>query len=334
MSEAKVTYDVIAIGDTTQDVFLLMSDASLQCDLDGENCRLCFDYADKIAVDKKTDISAVGNAANNAIGVARLGLRSAIYTVVGDDVQGRIAKDVLQENGVEVQYVVFDKEHGTNFSAVINYKEERTILVYHEPRAYQLPTFEPTEWIYLTSASGDGVEAMHEQSLNFVKDNPKVKLAFNPGTHQMHLGKKKLLPLLAETEMLFLNRDESAQVLGVATDDIKELASSYHDLGVTIMVITDGPDGSYVSDGQTIWYLKIFRGPVVERTGAGDAYGSGFISAVVKGKELSEAMLWGNANSTSVVNFIGAREGLLKEDALPALIEENSDITPEEFATI
>ena len=334
MSEVNDRFDVVAIGDTTQDVFLLMSDASLQCDLDGENCRLCFDYADKIAVDQKTDISAVGNAANNAIGVARLGLRSAIYTVVGDDVQGRLAKDILEENGVDSRYVTFDKKHGTNFSAVINYKEERTILVYHEPRDYQLPTFEPTEWIYLTSASGDGVEAMHEQSLNFVKDNPKVKLAFNPGTHQMHLGKKKLLPLLAETEMLFLNRQESAEVLGVDTDDIKELAKSYHDIGVQIMVITDGPDGSYVSDGQTIWYLKIFRGPVIERTGAGDSYGSGFISAMVKGKDLAEAMLWGNANSTSVVQYIGAREGLLGEEKLLELIEENSDIIPEEFVTL
>ena len=48
------TFDIVSIGDTTQDIFLQMSDASVQCDLDGGNCKICFDYADKIAVEKKT----------------------------------------------------------------------------------------------------------------------------------------------------------------------------------------------------------------------------------------------------------------------------------------
>src|SRR3989344_104317 len=142
------SFDMIAIGDTTQDVFLLMSDASLQCDLDGKNCRLCFDYAEKIAVDQKTDVPAVGNAANHAIGVARLGFSAAIYTIVGDDTQGRIAKDIFTENGVDTALMAFDSARGTNFSTVINYKAERTIFVYHEPRDYSLPALPPTKWIY------------------------------------------------------------------------------------------------------------------------------------------------------------------------------------------
>ncbi len=81
-------------------------------------------------------------------------------------------------------------------------------------------------------------------------------------------------------------------------------------------------------------FLKIYRGPVIERTGAGDSYGAGFMSAVVKGKSISEAMLWGNGNSTSVVQYIGAREGLLEEPALRKMIEENSDIVPEEFGKL
>jgi sugar/nucleoside kinase (ribokinase family) len=324
-------YNMIAIGDSTQDVFLELSDASLQCDIDSTNCKICLDYADKIAVDKKTDIPAVGNAANHAIGVARLGLKTAIYTILGDDVQGNLSRDVFKENNVDAKYVSLDQEHGTNFSAVINFKGERTILVYHEPRQYQLPAFEATDWIYLTSASGDGVEELHDQVLKYLNENPGVKMAFNPGTHQMHLGKTKLQPLLTKTSILFLNRQESAEVIGLKTSDIKELVKEYHDLGVKTMVITDGPDGSYVSDGKQVWFLKIFRGPVVERTGAGDSYGSGFMSAIIKGKSIPQAMLWGNANSTSVVLHIGAREGLLKEDALLDLIQENSDIVPENF---
>lgn len=321
-------FDVIAIGDTTQDIFLQMSDASLQCDLDGNNCKICFDYADKIAVEKKTDIAGVGNAANHAIGVARLGLRSALYTVVGDDDQGHKAKRILEENKVDTKYVMFDKKRSTNLSIVINFRSERTIFVYHEPREYQLPQLDPAKWVYLTSASGDGVETLHQQTLTYLTKNSNVKLAFNPGTHQMHLGKEKLLPLLKRTEISFLNREECQRVLDVKTREIKELAQGFHAIGVKIMVITDGPKGSYVSDGKQIWFLDIFDGPVVERTGTGDAYGSGFLSAIIKGQDIPTAMLWGNANSTSKVQYIGAREGLLQEDGILHMIEEQAGIKP------
>src|SRR3989344_1228506 len=106
----KMVFDVIAIGDTTQDIFLQMSDLSVQCDLDGKNCKICFDYADKIGVDTKKDVPAVGNAANHAIGMARLGLKSSLYTIVGDDTQGHLAHDVLHDEKVDTEYVQFDKD--------------------------------------------------------------------------------------------------------------------------------------------------------------------------------------------------------------------------------
>lgn len=327
-------FHVIAIGDTTQDIFLKMHEAGLQCDINQEHCKICFDFAEKIAVEQKTDIPAVGNAANHAIGVARLGLKSAIYTVVGDDDQGHKAVAVFRENGVDPRFVVHDKDHGTNLSVVINYKGERTIFVYHEPRAYELPGGKSTAWVYLTSASGGGVRDLHAQTLDFLKRHTDVRLAFNPGTHQMHLGRQELLPLLERSAILFLNREESARVLEVETNDVVELTREFHKIGVKIMVLTDGPKGSYASDGTTIWYAPIFDGPVVERTGAGDAFGSGFLSALIKGKTIPEAMMWGNANSTSVVQYIGAREGLLTEEGLLKMIEENSSKEVKEFAKL
>ena len=191
-----------------------------------------------------------------------------------------------------------------------------------------------TKWIYLTSASGDGVVELHQQVVDWLEENPTVKLSFNPGTHQMHLGKEKLLPLLQRTSALFLNREEAARVLGITTTDVPELVRAYHDLGVEMLIITDGPDGSYVSDGKIIWYLPIFNGPVIERTGAGDSYGSGFMGAILSGKSLDEALLWGNANSTSVVRFIGAREGLLDPAGIAKIISENGDLRPKEFHSL
>lgn len=332
MVQSTLKHDVVAIGDTTQDIFLKMNDASVQCDIDGENCKILFDYADKIAVEQKTDVPAVGNAANHAIGIARLGLKSAIYTVVGDDDQGKKAESVFKENGVDTDYLSFDKKHGTNLSIVINFRSERTIFVYHEPRAYSLPALENPGWLYLTSASGEGVKEIHEQVIAYLNEHPEVKLAFNPGTHQIHLGRDALLPLLQRSDLLFLNRQESAEILETDTSKVKALVSDFHKIGVKTMVLTDGPDGSYVSDGKTIWFSGIFDGPVIERTGAGDSYGAAFLGAIIKKKTIPEAMQWGNANSTSVVQFIGAREGLLAEDAIEKMIGENSSVSSQVYS--
>lgn len=328
---AKKIYDVLAVGDTTEDIFLKMHNASLQCDINQTNCKICFDFAEKIAVEQKTDVPAVGNAANHAIGVARLGLQAAIYTVVGDDVQGRMADDIFKQNNVDTRYVVFDMERGTNLSVVINFNGERTIFVYHEPRVYALPEIGATKWLYLTSASGGGVEKLHEQALTYFGSHPQVKLAFNPGTHQMNLGQAGLRPLLRLSDILFLNREESVDLLESKTDDITALMAGFHKLGVKIMVITDGPEGSYVSDGKTIWHAGIFEGPVVERTGAGDSYGSAFLAATIKGHDIPTAMAWGNANSTSVVAYIGAREGLLREEEVRKMIEENKSVVAKPY---
>lgn len=319
-------FDVIAVGDSTQDIFLKMTDASVQCDLDGHHCRICFDYAEKIPVDQKTSISAVGNAANHAIGIARLKRAAAVYTMVGRDAQGVEATKVFTAEGVDTRYVVADTEHGTNLSMVINYRGERTIFVYHEPRAYALPDLVPPGWIYLTSVSGGGVEKLHTQLEQYLAAHPQVKLAFNPGTYQLKLGREKLVSLLKRTQLLFLNREESARLTQLPVDDSKALLAGLHGLGATWVVVTDGAKGSYASNGAISWRAGIFDGPVVERTGAGDAYGSGFLGALLHGKDIPEAMAWGNANSTSVVQYIGAREGLLSVEGVLRMVQANQKI--------
>lgn len=333
MSASEGRFDVLAVGDTTEDIFLGLHDASLQCDLDGNNCKLCLDYADKIAVETKTVVPAVGNAANHAVGVSRLGLHAALYTIVGKDDQGEQAKKVLEENKVATDYVVTDEQHGTNLSIVINFRTERTILVYHEPREYQLPDIAGVKWMYLTSASGKGLSALHTEVAEFLDRHPETRMAFNPGTHQIHLGKDELMPLLKKTSIIFVNREEAAQVLEIETRDIKTLAQGFHSIGIATVVITDGPEGAYASDGRHIYHLDIYPGKVVERTGAGDAFGSGMLSAIIHGKTLVEAMEWGNANSTSVVQYIGAREGLLERPAVEHMIKENASIGPKVFET-
>ena len=78
---------------------------------------------------------------------------------------------------------------------------------------------------------------LHEQVLKYLHNNPSVKLAFNPGTHQMHLGLEALKPLFARAEILFMNKEEYERVLGLpAGSDVKELMAAMHKLGVKIQL--------------------------------------------------------------------------------------------------
>jgi sugar/nucleoside kinase (ribokinase family) len=89
------------------------------------------------------------------------------------------------------------------------------------------------------------------------------------------------------------------------------------------VVITDDGKGSYCFDGTNFYHLDIFHVPVLEMTAAGDAYPSGVVSAVALGLGGKEAMRWGAMNGASVIQKIGAREGLLTKKEMEAFLAQN-----------
>ena len=305
-------FDIVSIGDSTIDVFMQVEsrDTEAVCKLHEEECMICFAYGSKIPVSTCVRIAAVGNAANNAIGSTRLGLKTAIYTVLGSDQDSKDTKEVFETEGVSSNFIVLESGKKSNFSTVINYSGERTIFVYHEQHSYDLPEFE-SDWIYLTSVGAEHTK-LHDQVIEHTTKKG-TKLAFNPGSHQLRDGLENLKPLLAKTDILSVNREEAHSLVGGDKEDIKGLISAFSQTGVKLVLITDGPEGSYASyDGREVWQVGIpAEAPIMERTGAGDAYSTGFVAALVKGKELPEAMVWGTINATSVIAYIGAREGLL-----------------------
>ena len=321
-------YEIISIGDTTTDVFLEIDQATVNCTIKKEICQFCVDYANKIPVNKMFRLYGVGNAANSAVGSARMGLKTAIYTIIGKDMPGTEAKKNFQREKVSCKFLKFDKEKETNHSTVLNFDGERTILVYHEPRKYSLPRLGKTKWVYFTSLA-DGHEVLHKQLTNYIKKSG-AKLAFNPGTYQIKEGLKILKPILAVTEVLSVNRYE-AETLLKNDGNIADLLKEFYNLGVKKVVITDGPKGSYTYDGEEMYKLGIFDTPVVERTGAGDAYTTAFVGALVLGHNIKTAMCWGSFNSSSVVQHVGAQSGLLNLEDIEKMCSEYSSFKPKKY---
>lgn len=340
-------FDVISIGDTTLDVFMELdeSDAKIQCDANGEDCKILLSWADKIPVKKITKVPAVGNAANVAVGCARLGLRSALYTILGRDQSGKDAFLQLKKEGVYKDYIVWDKNRGTNYSAVINLKGERTILVYHEPRDYQLPKLASADWVYLT-ATGKPDESLHRQVIEYVKKTG-AKLGFNPGDRQMKSGLEAMKPVLQNCTVFFINKEEARRLLSQnpsaplrAGAEVKELLQLLHNEGPKIIVMTDGSKGSYCFDGKDFYFQEVLKVPLVEMTGTGDSYATGFICALQLGRDIAEAMKWGTTNAASKLQKIGAQEGLLYRKQMEGFIagtakldfiENNSDLHPQKI---
>lgn len=323
-----MAFDMISIGDATEDVFVRLDEASVKCTLDGTNCKLIMDFATKIPVDR-VDKLIGGNSANVAVGSSRLGLKSAFYVVLGDDEQGRLIKKKLLEDKVSPKYIQLKKGTKTNYSVVLNHGPERTILVHHEERSYKLPKFEKSKWVYYSSM-GKGFERIHKDLEKYVKKN-NVKLGFNPGTHQFRKGRKFLAPLLKASEVVFLNKEETQFLMQTKSNDFHVLCKKLKSTGCKIAVVTDGPNGSYAYDGKDFYYHNIFDVPVIERTGCGDSYSTGFIGALYHGKSWQEAMSWGTLNAASVIQKIGPEEGLAKLSWIKKTLKANPKFKPEKF---
>lgn len=301
-------FDIISIGDATIDTFLFIHDIEIK-EIGGEP-KAVISWGDKLPVDEFYRTVA-GNAANNAVGSARLGMRTAFYSVLAHDVGGREIIYKMKKEGVSDRYIVIDDKHGTNASTVLSFKGERTIFVYHEHREYKLPKFVPSAWIYLTS-TGNGFEKIYKDLAKHV-DRYKIKLGFNPGTFQLRAGPKKNKVMMERTDLLSLNVEEAQGWVGDSGRDPEELCKKLMELGPKAIALTDGRRGAYSYSSEGFYYIPEFPGPRVEATGAGDSFTTAYIAALFYGKSHAEALKWGPVNACSVVQEVGPQAGLLKK---------------------
>ncbi|MEX0931427.1 MAG: carbohydrate kinase family protein [Candidatus Paceibacterota bacterium] len=314
--------DFLAIGDMVTDAFIKLSEAHLE--EKGGKVDLCMSFGDKLPFDSVKVVPAVGNSPNAAVSAHRLGLKSAILTNIGDDGYGKEMLEALKAGGIQTDYVRVHEGQGSNYHYVLRYKAERTILVKHYEYEYTMPDITPgPKWLYLSSLAENSLP-YHMEIADYLDRHPETKLAFQPGTFQMKLGYETLKRLYEKSEVFFCNKEEAQKITGNNSTDIIELLKSVRGLGPKIAVITDGPNGAHTYDGTEVWYCPMYPDPAppVDRTGAGDSFSSTFTVALILGKSLKEALMWGPINSMSVVQKIGAQEGLLTIEQLEKFLAE------------
>ncbi len=328
-------YDCISIGDCVFDVNLFIHEAVVHSKINREDCELCLKYGEKIPVDS-IHRSLGGNAANNVAGLTRLGFETAIFTIHGDDQIGERIDQALAKEDIKRDLVKVVPHGESRYSTILNFQGERTILEYAVDYHYELPpNFPQANWLYVSSV-GPHYQKFFGELADLTRTR-QVKLIFAPSGVQLRSAIETYSSLLSVSQIVLMNKEEgekmTQQTLGPENEKekIKKLLFMIRDLGPKVVVITDGKRGSYSYDGDKYYEIGIFELPVVQRTGAGDAYAGGFMAATMKGLPAAEAMKWGAINSASVVSKMGTQTGLLHLVEMEKLLNDNPDFQAKEI---
>ena len=303
---------IYAIGKATQDVFL----RSREFDPKTEG-KVAYTH---LPLGAKLDVEEVyfatgGNATNVAVTLARQGLDSHFVWALGEDPASKSILYDMEKEGVNTALVEQNPAYKASYSTILLSPDgERTILNYHgsvmprESFSSALHNIERATWLY-PSALGD-YELLAEVTQKAQSLGAYVML--NPAGSEL-TDPERLKGLLTGVAVLCLNKEEMQTL--VSGDSLEELVRN--GLGLCpLVIVSDGPRGVCASDGKTIVRAGMYEDvPVVDRTGAGDAFASGFLSKWSQGAGLKESIVFASANSTSVVASIGAKAGILKENA-------------------
>lgn len=307
-------YDVLCIGSATVDQFLEIKDP-----LDSIN------VGDKILVNKMETHSG-GGATNAAAALSKLGLKVKLLTKLGKDHNADFIMKDLKQFKVKNLCKNSSKE-STDFSTLISSEENRDRVIYvHKGASTDLRVSDikksqlNAKWFYLASLVGKSLETGLKLS-QYAKQKG-IKLLFNPSLYLAKEGKKKLAPILENTTLLVLNIEEAQALLDTKTGKIKDLAQKLCKLGPKAAVITDGKEKMCAYYNKEFYYLQPPDVNIVHTAGAGDAFTAGLLFGGIKGYPFADALSIGQANSSSVIQAVGTKNGLLNKHGAEEMVKE------------
>lgn len=298
-------YDVISIGAATVDVFVKSEVFNVQKKL------LTLPASSKNEVDQSLFCSG-GGATNSAVSFSRLGLKSACVSLIGQSHLNNFIFDDLKKDKVDSSFIIQNKKDITDFSVILVAPDgSRSILTNRgkyglEAKHFKWSLLKKTKWLYITSLEGN--LDLFEQIIGFAKEN-NIKISFNPGKREL-LQKKRILPLIKLVDFLLLNREEAEMLVDLSSKH-SQFWDQLHQLKSPLIAVTNGREGAHILIDGKQYYSPILNTHAVDETGAGDAFGSTFVAALIHGQDPKEALFWGIKNSASVVSFLGAKTGLL-----------------------
>ncbi len=312
--KASVRLSSLSIGGATFDLFIQTDAGTVEHD--GQRV-LHLPLGGKIPA-KTVHGRSGGGACNTSTGLRRLGFDSGLCAVIGDDQWGHLVLDQLDKEGVNDGDVTMSEGDTTGFSLIFSAADGERVIVsgagantHLRPVTLDADMLKAVDVVYLNRLQ-PGSDAL-ELSITDALADSKARLTWNPGGSQVGegLADPENKKLLARTDVLLLNREEALAFSGAS--DVRAALKLFCEGGATVACITDGKNGAMATDGTRLYSCPILPAPVVDTTGAGDAFGTGLTWALATGHDLPTSLLAGTINGASVVGAIGAQPGLLTD---------------------
>lgn len=311
-------FDIITFGSAAWDIFIkpkatkVVSGKSFSTEKG-----LCFALGTKADIEEIMFASG-GGGTNSAATFASQGFDAAFCGMIGDDVSGREIIGDLERRGINTDLVLRTAERPTNHSIVIHSsKNERTILVYRGasemPGKKDIPWDKlKAKWFYIAPLSGK-LANIFRDIVDFAKANG-IKVAVNLGNSQIALGAEKLKAILSGIDVIILNQEEASLLTKIPYANEEDIFQKIDSICPGIAIMTKGGKGATVSDGKNMYRAEPIKVKVVDKTGAGDAFGSGFVSGLIQSDgNIERAIELAVANASFNITQLGAKSGILKK---------------------
>ncbi len=316
-------FNIITFGSATQDIIvkpkrltsLRYNPTSHEVSRDDASHQVCFPMGSKVEIE---DImfNSGGGATNTAATFALQGFKTAFCGTLGTDVSGQEIINELKKLKIDTRLIQKTDKKRTNHSIVIlNGALDRTILAYRGAAELMTKKDIPfnklkTKWLYLAPLSGllcDNFEELVQWA-----HSKKIKIVANPSIAQLSLP--NFTQIAAKIDVLILNQEEASFLTKISIEKEKEIFANIDSIHPGITVMTRGADGVVVSDGAHMYSAvpPVDRN-IVDTTGAGDAFGSGFMSEFMRTGDIEKSIQLGMANSVGCISVVGAKNGLLKK---------------------
>lgn len=308
--------DVTTIGSATYDIFLkspAFQIVSISRFPSGKG--ECLAYGTKIPIEHM-DVSSGGGATNVAASLKHFGFSVQVVAKVGNDVHGDLVIDDLRARRIPTIFIQRDRKHHTALAVILmGASSDRTILVYRGAAENLRPSEIPWDrmhspWLYVSSLGQ--APGLLQRVFRHARERGCLVM-WNPGSHELQLGRSRLATFLKQSTILVLNEEEARKLTGKLTASRESLLDALDAASPGVNVMTGGKFGAWVSNNGKRFHAHGLSVKVANATGAGDAFSGGFLAAYIKTRNVEVSTRVGILNSASVIQISGAKAGLLSK---------------------
>jgi len=325
-----MNYDVITIGSCTLDCIIQIKDVlrfELRRDEEVKKYT-AIEYSSKLNIEDVRFIPG-GSAANIAADCSMMGIKSAYLGILGDDFSAKMCLEDLKSRGVNTDHIRLTDKDNTAYSVILKagWGKDRSILAYKGANNLITPDdvkerfFKSIKAFAWTSLTKENSCKAIEKAIDLTKERKGIVFAA-PSMSIIKNNPDWAEKLISKSDVLSLNKEEASALLD-KTDDAS-LVKGFIEMGLDLVSITNGKNGSIISDGKSIVSNGIYDVSVKDTTGAGDAFMSGLVVSRLENLNLKESARFCSALSAFESRELGVREGLPESrEMIERFIKEN-----------